>query len=166
LQNEAKFRFGKGAGGKTASGTAAFRLKLFELPESVFQGAVQALFADTEVDESLRVVAEGLGGGHYGVDFGMLRIEIAGSFRVSEAEHAVFDGPEAVDAPLVIGNGVGELAFEGCLGIEAVNDFAGELLVSGEVFGGEHDDACGDAMAAGIDFGTASAFIECGIGDF
>jgi hypothetical protein len=71
LQNEAIFGLRKGAGCKTASGTrvlqngpnfrlrtAALGFEFVQLAESIFHRAVQALFADAEIDESLRVVAK------------------------------------------------------------------------------------------------------------
>ena len=45
-------------------------------------------------------------------------------------EHAVFDGPDAIDAPLIIGDGLGELTLDGRAGAEAVDDFLSEGLIS------------------------------------
>ena len=47
--------------------------------EAPIKGASQALFVDAEVHEGFRIVAEGAGGGHGGMDFGGGAIEIAGS---------------------------------------------------------------------------------------
>jgi hypothetical protein len=41
---------------------------------------------------------------------------------MTQAEHAVFDGPDAVDTPLIVGDGLSELALDGCLRVEAVYD--------------------------------------------
>ncbi len=92
------------------------------------------------------------------MDFGAGAIEIAGGFEMSQAEHAVFDGTDSVDAPLIVGDGLGELALDRGLRVEAVDDFFGEGLVGVHVFGGEHDDARGEAMAQGVHAGTGFAF--------
>jgi len=84
------------------------------------------------------------------MDFGSGAVEIAGGFEVAHAEHAVFDGPDTVDAPLIVGHGLGELAFDRGLRVEAVDDFFGERLVGVHVFVGEHDDARGQAVAEGV----------------
>jgi hypothetical protein len=49
------------------------------------------LFVDAEVHEEFRVVAEGSGGGHGGMDFGSGAVEISCGFEVAHAEHSVFD---------------------------------------------------------------------------
>jgi hypothetical protein len=76
---------------------AAFGLELAELAEGLLRRPVQALFVDAEVHEGFRIVAEGAGSGHGGVDFRAVRIvvEISGGFEVAHAEHAVFDGADA-----------------------------------------------------------------------
>jgi hypothetical protein len=42
---------------------------------------------------------------------------------MTQAEHAVFDGPDAVDTPLIVGNRLCELALDRRLRVEAVYDF-------------------------------------------
>jgi hypothetical protein len=102
LQNEANFGrgwdFGLGRGfgvlqnkANFLRSNAALGLEFFELAERIFHGPVQTLFADAEVHEGPGVVTEGFGGRHYGVNFGVLRVEIAGGFGMSQTEHAIFD---------------------------------------------------------------------------
>ena len=88
------------------------------------------------------------------MDLGIVRIEIAGGFEMSLSEHAVFDGTEAVDAPLIVGYGLSELELDWRLGVEAVDDFFAELLVGGHVFGGENDDARSETVTEGVHDGT------------
>src|SRR6267378_202379 len=73
---------------------AALGLEFFKLAESFLHGPMQTLFVDAQVDEVLGVGLEGSGGGEGGVDIGMLRVEVAGSFEVRFGEHAVFDGAD------------------------------------------------------------------------
>jgi hypothetical protein len=91
------------------------------------------------------------------MDFRAWAIEIACGFEVAHAEHAIFDGADAIDAPLIIGDGLGELALDGRLRVEAVDDFFRKRVIGGHVFRGEHDDACGEAMAKGVHAGTGAA---------
>ena len=92
------------------------------------------------------------------MDLGAGTVEIACGFEVAHAEHAVFDGTDTVDAPLIVGDGLGELSFDRGLRVEAVYDFFGEGLVGVHVFGGEHDDARSEAMAERVHAGTGLAF--------
>ena len=88
------------------------------------------------------------------MDFGAGAVEIARGFEVTHAQHAVFYRSDTVDAPLVVGDGLGKLALDRCLRVEAVYDFFGESLVGVHVFGGEHDDARSEAVAKGVHAGT------------
>src|ERR1035438_1459405 len=93
------------------------------------------------------------------MDFGGGAIEVAGGFEMAHTEHAVFDGPYTIDAPLIVGDGLGKLALDRGLRVEAIDDFFGECLVGVHVFGGEHDDARGEAVAKGVHAGTGFAFL-------
>src|ERR1700679_261604 len=84
-------------------------------------------------------------------------VEISGGFPVPPAEDAVFDRPNPVDAPLIVDDGLGELALEWVLGVEAVDHFFGEGLVGVHVFGREHDDARGESVAQGVHTGAGFA---------
>ena len=88
------------------------------------------------------------------MDFGGWAIEITRGFEVAHAEHAVFDGPYPIDAPLIVGDRLGELALDRRLCVEAVHDFFGELSVSVHVFRREHDNARGEAVAEGVHAGA------------
>ena len=57
------------------------------------------------------------------MNIGVLRVEVAGSFEMRLGEHAVFDGTNPVDAPLIVGDRLRELALDGGLRVEAVDDF-------------------------------------------
>jgi hypothetical protein len=91
------------------------------------------------------------------MDFGGWAIEITRRFEVAHAEHAVFDGPYTVDAPLIVGYRLGELTLDWGLGVEAVDHFFAEGMVGVHVFGREHDDARGESVAEGVHAGTSLA---------
>ena len=76
----------------------------------------------------------------------------------TESEHSVFEGFDAVDAPLVVSRGLGELSFDRGCRVEAVGIFFGEGEVDGHVFGGQDDDVSGEAVAEGVEAGFAFAF--------
>jgi hypothetical protein len=137
---------------------AALGLELFELAEGLLHRTVQTLFIDAEIDEGFRVVAEGPGGGESGVNLGMAEIDVARGFEMAHAEHAVFDGPNAVDAPLIVGDRLGELALDRGLRVEAGHDFPREFPVGVHVFRGEDDDARGEAVAQGVHAGAGFAW--------
>src|ERR1035438_4217318 len=95
------------------------------------------------------------------MDFGTGAVEIARGFEVAQAKHAVFYRSDAVDAPLIVGDRLGELALDRWLRVEAGYDFFGKGLVGVHVFGGKHDDARSEAVAqrvhAGAGFASGSA---------
>jgi hypothetical protein len=62
------------------------------------------------------------------MELGVVSVETAGRFEMAHAEHAVFDGPYTVDAPLIVGDGLGELALDRRLRFEAIDDLFGERL--------------------------------------
>jgi hypothetical protein len=159
------FGFGFGGTGFQHRGFAG-GLEFVELAEGFFEGALEALLVEGEVDEGVGVFAEFARGGEGGVDFGMVDVDVAGFFEVAEGEHAVFDGADSVQAPLGIDESLGELAFDGSFGFEAGEEFCPEGLVGGEVFGGEDDDASGESVAEGVEAGAAFAFGGAGSGGF
>ena len=136
---------------------SAVCLELFELAESLIHRAVQPLFVDAEVHKSLRVRAEGPGGGHGGMDFGVVGLEIARGFEVTLGEHAVFNGTNTIYSPLIVGYGLGELTLDRGLRVEAVDDLFGKCVVSGHVFRGEDDDARSESMTQSVHAGAFSA---------
>ncbi len=91
---------------------------------------METLLVEAEVDELPGTLREGAGGGDSGVNSGMLGVKVTDDAEVPFGEHTVFDGPNTIDAPLIIGDGLGELALDGRAGVEAVDDFLGEGLIS------------------------------------
>ncbi|MDP8981088.1 MAG: hypothetical protein M3O35_10905 [Acidobacteriota bacterium] len=83
-----------------------------------------------------------------------LGVELAGVFGVRLSEHAVLDGADAVDAPLIVGDGLGELPLDGSSGREAVDEFLGERSISRQIFGGEYDDSRSKTVAECVQAGT------------
>ena len=73
---------------------------------------------------------------------------------MARGEHAVLDGTDSVDAPLIVGDALGELALDGSLRVEAVGNFFGERATGGHVFAGEDDYPRGEAVPEGIEAGA------------
>ena len=117
------------------------------------QNAVEALLVHAEIYEGLGVTAIDGGGGEGGVDFGMAGIDLGFGAEVAESEHAVFNGAHAVETPLGVDDGLGALALGEGLGSEIDEEFVGEAVVSGEVLGGQDDDAGGQAVAQRVQAG-------------
>ena len=65
-------------------------------------------------------------------------VDLALLAEVAEGQHAVFEGAHAVEAPLSVDDGLGELAFSEGFGGEIDEEFGGEALIGGEVFGGKN----------------------------
>ena len=76
---------------------------------------------------------------------------------MAHTEHAVFNGTDAVDAPLIVCDRLSELALDRGLRVKAVDDFFGEGVVSVHVFRGKDDDARGKSVAQGVHFGAGFA---------
>ena len=109
------------------------------------------------------MVAELTGDGN-----GDIQLGVAGSVGIGDAaefaqgEHAVFDGVDAVEAPLLVGDGLGEFALEGSLGVEGADEVLGEGLVGGAVLAGKDDHAAGEAVAGSIVGGTSGGSFGAG----
>ena len=73
-----------------------------------------------------------------GVDFRMAWVDLGFRAEVTEGQHAVFEGAHTVEPPLGVDDGLGELAFSEGFGGEIDEEFGGEALIGGEVFGGKN----------------------------
>jgi len=91
------------------------------------------------------------------MEFGVVGVEVACGFKMTHAEHAVFDGTDPIDAPSIVGYGLGELALDGSLRVEAVDDLFGECFVGIHVFAGQHDDTRGEAVTQCVHAGAGAA---------
>src|SRR5579863_4182233 len=97
---------------------------------------MKALLVHAEVDECLGVLAPDSGGGERGVEFRMARVDLTFGTVMAEREHAVFEPAHAVETPLSVDDGLGVLALGEGFGRESGEEFGGEALVGGEIFGG------------------------------
>ena len=85
-------------------------------------------------------------------------------FFVAEGEEAGFEGAETVEAPLMVGKGLGELGFDGAFGLKVADEGAGEGEVLLQVFAGEDDDLGGEAVAECVEGGTFFTGVGAGAG--
>ncbi|MDP8983269.1 MAG: hypothetical protein M3O35_22060 [Acidobacteriota bacterium] len=96
----------------------------------------------------------------------MLGVKVTERAEVPFGEHAVFDGPDAIDAPLIVGDGLGELALHRGAGVEAVDQVLGEGLISIQILSGKHYDAGSEAVAQRVQAGSDLAGRGSGAGGF
>jgi hypothetical protein len=89
-----------------------------------------------------------------GVDFGMARVDSAFRAIVAESQHAVLQGAHTVETPLSVDDSLSALALGEGFGGEIDEEFFGEALVGGEVFGGQDYDARGEAVAQSVQAGS------------
>src|SRR5580658_7334361 len=70
--------------------------------------------------------------------------------EVADGEQVGFDGAAAVHAPVVLGDGLGELDFKGSFGSEAFDNGGAEFVVGFAVFVGHEGYLAGEAVAEGV----------------
>src|SRR5271165_4743622 len=125
---------------------------------SAVAGARDALLVDTEVAEGLDVLLEGERGGTSGGGAVVLGVDLIFEIVGAEGEQGLLHGPEAVETPGAVGDGLDQLALHGGLGLEVVEEVAAEFVVGDAVFGGDDDGLAGETVAQGVEAGTLLAF--------
>src|SRR5579863_847352 len=83
----------------------------------------------------------------------MAGVDLTFGAVMAEREHAVFEAADSVQAPLGVDDGLGALALGEGFWRELGEKFGREALVGGEIFGREHDDACGQAVTQRVQAG-------------
>ncbi|HEY6341618.1 MAG TPA: hypothetical protein VIY49_09010 [Bryobacteraceae bacterium] len=91
--------------------------------------------------------------GEGGVEFGLTGI-LGDLFALAEGEDRVFQGTGAVEAPAVLGDGLGEIELESADGGHSFVDAIAVLLEGLLVFRGVDDDLTGESVAEGVERGT------------
>lgn len=154
---------GRGSCGANGGGRLACKIKatcgggLFEeavtlegtqVRDGIPQDAVEALFLQVEIAELTLMSDErvGLDEGGAGEAFVEVREVVGDGFELGQSEDIGFERGDAVQAPVGIGDELGELIFECADGFEFAADGGGEVLVGLHVFGGEDDGSGGEAM--------------------
>ncbi len=156
--------FGFLAGG--SFGGLAFGLESVEVLFVLRDHAMEAGFVERHVGEPFVVAAPGAGVGDGGPGGGGSGFDvfIVDVLFVAETEGVVFDAFDAVHAPVVLGDGNGELAFVVGGGGEVFEEAVFEVEV-GEAVSFIHDvELAGEAVAAGVVAGTGFAFVGAGPG--
>lgn len=116
-----------------------------ELLEGGLQDAGEALFVEAEELEAEKLAVQLVWGTG-------IRVAI-----VFDGEETGFERLDAIEAPLGIGHGLGELGFKCAIGLEVGVEIFGEEAVGFGVFGGEKDEVTGQAVAEGVEAGGAFA---------
>jgi hypothetical protein len=93
-----------------------------------------------------------------GLDFGVGVTVGVRMLLKAEGEHGVFEGSGAIEAPLVLRDGLGEIDFEGADWGEGFADSIAVFSEGGLVFRGMDHDLAGEAVAEGVQRRTFFAF--------
>src|SRR5215468_1297353 len=129
----------------------------------LFDGAVDALLVNGQQMEIVGVLTPGSGVGAGVID----GIDAGSVFRVlgqAEGESAGFNGAGALQAPAVVGDGLGDIVLEVADGGEAFEDGFAVLFVGVLLFGSEDAELAGEAVTPGIEPTTPLAFGSLGAG--
>src|SRR5579863_5084890 len=119
--------------------------------------AVDALLVDGQELELICLGFEGAGGGESDLDFAAFAF-------VAQGEYVGLGGAGAVETPVVLGDGLGELPLAGSFGLEAIDELAAEAVVRFTVLGGEDGDLAGEAVAQVVHAGACVAVRSSGAG--
>ena len=128
-----------------------------ELGHVLVAGPLDALLVDREELEIVGLLAPGSGLGEGVIDLG--KAGAVGGVPVhAESERARLDGAGALEAPLVGGDGLNNLALKiGCRGEGFLDDLA--VFVEGLLLCGSGDaDLAGESVAIGVQAATRLAF--------
>jgi hypothetical protein len=134
-----------------------------ELGGVLFHGAADAIFVDCQEMKLVGVGHPGVGLGDGGVEFGVVGV-LRGMFGLPEGEDGVFQRAGAVEAPAVLGDGLGEIDFERAYGSQSFTDAVAVFVKSFPVFRGVDDDLAGESVAEGVEGGTLFTFDRTGAG--
>ena len=123
----------------------------FEFLVEVEDGAFEALFIEREQVEFACAVKVGLGLAESGVAGGVVITELAGVGLDTEGEDVVFDGFDAVETPVFVGDLAEDLGFEEVFGFVCFLEFSVVSVIGGAIFAGEEDSLAGEAMAESVE---------------
>ena len=98
------------------------------------------------------------------MDLGVVRLDPAGFFDMTEREHGVFDGTYAVQTPLGVAEGLSVLAFDGRFGREIRHELGAEAHVGIHVFPRHDDDAARQPVTHRVQGGFLLSFFSAGSG--
>jgi hypothetical protein len=143
-----------------------------ELGHILLDGAVDALLIESQELEIFALGDPGVGfgerfvNGNLGGVFSNSPEGVAELTEYASSEDAGFDGAGAFQAPVIFGDGLGQLGFEGADGFEGFADAGAVLVESLVLFGGEKADLAGEAVTISVEAGAMLAFFGFGTGGF
>jgi hypothetical protein len=89
--------------------------------------------------------------------FRAIGVEIAHTFKIGQAEHAIFDAANAIEASLLTSRRwFGRVRVREEFRDGGLNDFAGKGVELAEVVGWQDDNASGEAVTIGIEGGSGA----------
>ena len=108
-------------------------------------------YRKTRLWEGFGLLAERLSDGEGIAYFWMFDFDGLDVAVQAHGEQVVLESFGAIEAPGVVGEGLGELEFECAYGFEVVLQFMGEAKIFGEIFAGHDDDLPGEPMTQGVE---------------
>jgi hypothetical protein len=141
-------------------GDGGFALGLYgaEFGGVLFHRTADAVFVSCQEMKLMGVVHPGATLGDGGVGFGVTGVRKE-MFGLAEGEDRVFQGTGAVEAPAVLGDGLGEIDFQSADGDQSFANTIAMLLEGFFVFRGVDDDLAVEYVAEGVEGGT---LFSCG----
>ena len=127
-------------------GGFASGLQRSEFGRVLFDGAAAARLIGGEELEAAALVVPGAAQGESGLGFGVGVAAGVGIHLEAEGENGIFAGAGAVEAPVVLGDGLGEGGFQSAEGFQIFADSFTVLLEGRLVFRSLDDDLAGEAV--------------------
>ena len=128
-----------------------------ELRHVLVHGPPDALLVDCQQLEIVGLFGPGPGLVESGLDFGVAG-GIGGVLMHAESERAGLDGAGALEAPVVVGDGLSDIALEVTDGGEGFEDDFAVLLIGLLLLRGEDAELAGESVAIRVESATALAF--------
>jgi len=136
---------------------------------------MEAMLVERDTGEEIRIVVERFGLGEGGMDesvgvqfqplsFGTAHNGSACALAGREGEEVVFQGVDALEPPVGVGDGLDAFGFEQTLRLQLGVELGAVLLIGVEIIRGEHDGLAGKAVTKGVEGYPAPAFCSYGAG--
>ena len=144
------------------TGGFAGGLEGLQLGRVLFDRPADPLFTGCEKLEVFCPFDPGAAQGQSSFDFGVGVTVGVGMLLKAEGENGIFKSAGAVETPVVLGDGLGEVRFEGANGGELFADGVTVFSEGGLVFRSMDDNLAGEAVAEGVERGSLFAFLVRG----
>ena len=124
---------------------------VLELSQGFIEVAGQTRGVEAEDGQRAALLAHRFDDDERGMRLGMFRGDAVRVLIEAEADQIMLERGNTVEPPRGVGEGLDELFFDDVDGFVAVEERAGEVLVSGEVLGWQDDGLAGQAVTVGVE---------------